>query len=183
MPHEGTWTLREIRVLDYRKLHFKNNNSLYLKVSTVLKIDFSVICNTKKLQSTLHVCYDFSARFEIVTAVLQETQAFWEIVPRRFEGSWCHPIHSQAVQESINDPSSVAIWKTTAVPPFRLKELLHWNWKQQLSKKRRRLSTRLYDGALVVPGIFIVTTLKKISHHKLYCNSMFYRSTLARKYV
>jgi hypothetical protein len=74
-------------------------------VSTVLKNDFSVICNTKKLQSTLHVCYDFSAGFEIVTAVLQETQAFWEIVPRRFEESWCHPIHSQAVQESINDPS------------------------------------------------------------------------------
>ena len=51
------------------------------------------------------MCYDFSARSEIVTALLQRTQAFWEIVPRRFEGSWCLPIHSQAAKESINDPS------------------------------------------------------------------------------
>jgi hypothetical protein len=74
-------------------------------VSTVLKIDFSVICKTQKLLCTLHVCYDFSGRFEIVTAVLQKIQAFWEIVSRRFEGSWCLPVHSQAVRESITDPS------------------------------------------------------------------------------
>jgi hypothetical protein len=51
------------------------------------------------------VCYDFFARYEIVTAVLQKTQAFWEIVLRRFEGSWCLLIHSQAAKERINDPS------------------------------------------------------------------------------
>ena len=106
MPHEGTWKLLSVQgVLDYKQPHFKNNGSLYLKVSTVLKIHFSVICNIQKLLCTLHVCYDFSARFEIVTAGLQKTQAFLEIVPRRFEVSWCLPIHIQAVQESINDPS------------------------------------------------------------------------------
>jgi len=106
IPQEGTWELRLIRSFRLlKKKVFKNNDSLYLKVPTVLKIDFSVMCNTQKLQCTLHVCYDFSARFEIVTAVLQKTQAFWEIDPRRFEGSWCLPIHSQAVQESINDLS------------------------------------------------------------------------------
>ena len=82
-------------------MHFKNKDSLYLKVPTALKVDFSVICNTQKLQRNSHVCYDFSARLETVTAVLQKTQAFWEIVPRRFEASWYLPIHSQAVQESI----------------------------------------------------------------------------------
>ena len=51
------------------------------------------------------MCYDFSARLESVTAVLQKTQAFWEIVPRRLEGSWCLSIHSEACKKVKNDPS------------------------------------------------------------------------------
>ena len=102
-------------------------------MSTVLKIDFSVICNTKKLQNTLHVCYDFSARFEIVTAVMHKTQAFWEIVPRRFEGSWCLPIHSQAVQESINDPS-------------KSREI----FRQRHSATRRNTRTLQSDSSIIV---------------------------------
>lgn len=46
----------------------------------------------------------FACVLRLLCEILDCHNCFAEIVPRRFEGSWCLPIHSQAVQESINDP-------------------------------------------------------------------------------